>query len=210
MSRHAAARGVVLRRPDRARGARVGPAGDHHRRIRARVLQRGHPHRATLLRMLAMLAVGAAAFCALGFAASSAIPSADASLPIVNVIILPLLFVSGVFIPLGNNPPAWMSGSADLPGQAFPVRDPGRDRGTVPARGQGTQRRRSQPGMAGCATEAKNRSTGPGVYTTAVMLPGPAAWGEAALSSASCIQSGVCRADGRRATMWVLSSSKSV
>jgi len=46
-----------------------------------------------------MLAMGAAAFCALGFAVSSVIPSADASLPIVNVIILPLLFLSGVLIP---------------------------------------------------------------------------------------------------------------
>ena len=72
----------------------------------------------TLLRMLVMLAVGAAAFCALGFAISSVIPNADASLPIVNVIILPLLFLSGVFIPLGNNPPAWML----WVGRIFPVR----------------------------------------------------------------------------------------
>lgn len=76
------------------------------------------PTGATLLRMLAMLAVGAAAFCALGFAVSPAIPSADAALPIVNVIILPLLFLSGVFIPLGNNPPAWML----WVGRIFPVR----------------------------------------------------------------------------------------
>jgi ABC-2 type transport system permease protein len=37
------------------------------------------PSGLTLLRMLAMLAVGAAAFCALGFAISSVIPNADAS-----------------------------------------------------------------------------------------------------------------------------------
>jgi len=72
----------------------------------------------TLLRVLAMLAVGAASFCALGFAISSVIPSADASLPIVNAIILPLLFLSGVFIPLGNNPAAWMTWI----GRIFPVR----------------------------------------------------------------------------------------
>jgi len=64
-----------------------------------------------------MLAMGAAAFCALGFAVSSVIPSADASLPIVNVIILPLLFLSGVLIPL-NTPPAWILWT----GQIFPVR----------------------------------------------------------------------------------------
>jgi len=66
------------------------------------------PTGATLVRMLVMLAVGAAAFCALGFAISSVIPNADAALPIVNAVILPLLFLSGIFIPLGNNPPAWM------------------------------------------------------------------------------------------------------
>jgi ABC-2 type transport system permease protein len=76
------------------------------------------PTGATLLRMLVMLAVAAAAFCALGFAISSVIPNADASLPIVNAVILPLLFLSGVFIPLGNNPPAWMLWA----GRIFPVR----------------------------------------------------------------------------------------
>ena len=76
------------------------------------------PTGATLLRMLVMLAVAAAAFCALGFAISAVIPTADASLPIVNAVILPLLFLSGVFIPLGNNPPAWML----WVGRIFPVR----------------------------------------------------------------------------------------
>jgi ABC-2 type transport system permease protein len=68
--------------------------------------------------MLVMLAVAAAAFCALGFAISAVIPNADASLPIVNAVILPLLFLSGVFIPLGTNPPAWML----WVGRIFPVR----------------------------------------------------------------------------------------
>ena len=77
------------------------------------------PTGVTLLRMLVMLAVGAAAFCALGFAISAVIPNADAALPIVNVIILPLLFLSGVFIPLGpNGVPAWMV----WVGRIFPVR----------------------------------------------------------------------------------------
>ena len=76
------------------------------------------PTGATLVRMLIMLAVGAAAFCALGFAISSVIPNADASQPIVNAVILPLLFLSGIFIPLGNNPPAWM----DWVGRVFPLK----------------------------------------------------------------------------------------
>jgi ABC-2 type transport system permease protein len=76
------------------------------------------PTGATLLRMLVILVVGAAAFCALGFAISSVIPNADASLPIVNVVILPLLFRSGVFIPLGNNAPSWML----WVGRVFPIK----------------------------------------------------------------------------------------
>jgi ABC-2 type transport system permease protein len=43
---------------------------------------------------------------------------ADASLPIVNAVILPLLFLSGIFIPLGNNPPAWMV----WVGRVFPIK----------------------------------------------------------------------------------------
>ena len=85
------------------------------------------PTGATLVRMLVMLAVGAAAFCALGFAISSVIPNADASQPIVNAVILPLLFLSGVFIPLGNNPPALDGlGRSGLPDQALPRRHAGR------------------------------------------------------------------------------------
>jgi ABC-2 type transport system permease protein len=76
------------------------------------------PTGATLVRMLVILVVGAAAFCALGFAISSVIPNADASQPIVNAVILPLLFLSGIFIPLGNNPPAWMVWS----GRVFPLK----------------------------------------------------------------------------------------
>jgi ABC-2 type transport system permease protein len=76
------------------------------------------PTGVTLVRMLIMLAVGSASFCALGFAISSVIPNADASQPIVNGVILPLLFLSGVFIPLGNNPAAWMA----WVGRIFPLR----------------------------------------------------------------------------------------
>jgi ABC-2 type transport system permease protein len=63
------------------------------------------------------LVVGAATFCALGVAMTAAIPNADAAPAVVNASILPLLFVSNVFIPL-HNPPAWL----DLVGKIFPVR----------------------------------------------------------------------------------------
>jgi ABC-2 type transport system permease protein len=45
------------------------------------------------------LVIGAAAFCCLGIALTAAIPSQDAAAPIVNALLLPLYFLSGVFIP---------------------------------------------------------------------------------------------------------------
>jgi len=76
------------------------------------------PAGVTLLRFLVILLVGAASFCALGFAITAVIPNADASPAIVNASILPLLFLSGVFIPLGSNAPAWVVWIARI----FPVR----------------------------------------------------------------------------------------
>jgi ABC-2 type transport system permease protein len=76
------------------------------------------PTGATLARFLVMLVVGAAAFCALGFAVTAIIPNADAAAPIVNATILPLLFLSGIFIPLGDNAPAWITWTARI----FPVK----------------------------------------------------------------------------------------
>jgi ABC-2 type transport system permease protein len=72
----------------------------------------------TLLRFLVVLMVGAAAFCALGLAITAVIPNADASLAIVNATILPLLFLSGIFIPFGNDTPAWVEWIARI----FPVK----------------------------------------------------------------------------------------
>jgi len=72
----------------------------------------------TLVRFLVMLVVGAAAFCALALALTAAIPNADASAPIVNATILPLLFLSGIFIVFSNNTPSWILWVARI----FPVR----------------------------------------------------------------------------------------
>jgi ABC-2 type transport system permease protein len=63
------------------------------------------------------VAVGAAAFCCLGFAAASLIGSADAAQPVVQAVILPLCFLSGVFIP-ASELPRWL---VDI-GNVFPVR----------------------------------------------------------------------------------------
>jgi ABC-2 type transport system permease protein len=71
----------------------------------------------TLPAFLLTLVIGASAFCALGIAMTAAIPNADAAPAVVNASILPLLFISNVFIPL-NNPPAWL----DFISKVFPVR----------------------------------------------------------------------------------------
>ena len=76
------------------------------------------PAGATLLRFVLMLLVGSASFCALGLALTSIIPNADASPAVVNASILPLLFLSGVFIPLGDDAPQWIV----WVGRIFPVR----------------------------------------------------------------------------------------
>jgi ABC-2 type transport system permease protein len=63
------------------------------------------------------LVVGAAAFTALGLAMTGFIPNADAAPAVVNASVLPLLFISDVFIRM-EDPPVWLSRFADL----FPVK----------------------------------------------------------------------------------------
>jgi ABC-2 type transport system permease protein len=63
------------------------------------------------------LVVGAAAFCCLGIALTAAIPSQDAAAPIVNALLLPLYFLSGVFIP-DDQLPSGVIHFADI----FPIR----------------------------------------------------------------------------------------
>jgi ABC-2 type transport system permease protein len=68
--------------------------------------------------LLAALVLGAATFCALGIAISGFIPNADAAPAVVNLTILPLLFVSNVFIQVGPSFPTWL----DTLSKIFPVR----------------------------------------------------------------------------------------
>ena len=49
--------------------------------------------------VLLVLVIGAACFSCLGIALTAAIPTQDAAAPIVNFLLLPLYFLSGVFIP---------------------------------------------------------------------------------------------------------------
>jgi ABC-2 type transport system permease protein len=76
------------------------------------------PSGADLGVFLLTLLVGAACFAAIGLAVTGIVPNADAGPPIVNAIILPLLFLSGVFIPLGTDAPAWVQ----WVGRIFPVK----------------------------------------------------------------------------------------
>ena len=70
-----------------------------------------------LPQILLTLVVGAASFCCLGIALTAAIPSQDAAAAIVNALLLPLYFLSGVFIPEDQLPGGVIS-FADI----FPVR----------------------------------------------------------------------------------------
>src|SRR5208282_4267248 len=56
------------------------------------------PTGTTLLRFAVVVLVGGATFCALGLAITAVIPNADASPAIINAVILPLEFLSGIFI----------------------------------------------------------------------------------------------------------------
>lgn len=73
---------------------------------------------ANLPEIIVVLAVGSAAFCCLGIALTAAIPSQDAAAPIVNALLLPLYFLSGVFIPEDELPDGVVSFA-----NHFPVRD---------------------------------------------------------------------------------------
>ena len=71
----------------------------------------------TAIGAVAALVLGAAAFCALGFAVTAATPSENAAAPITNAIVLPLYFISGIFVPYDLIPDA-MRRVAEI----FPVR----------------------------------------------------------------------------------------
>jgi ABC-2 type transport system permease protein len=67
--------------------------------------------------VLITLALGAATFSCLGLALTAAIPSQSAAAPITNLVIFPLYFLSGVFVPESEVPDGVIQFS-----EAFPVR----------------------------------------------------------------------------------------
>ncbi len=71
----------------------------------------------TLLAGVVTVLVGASALSCIAFAITSFVPSEDAAAPIANVIMLPLMFISGIFIP-NSEIPAGMQDVANV----FPVK----------------------------------------------------------------------------------------
>ena len=71
----------------------------------------------TLPGVVVSVVVGTFSLAALGFAAAAVVPSENAAPPIANVIVLPLEFISGIFVP-ADNIPDWMNTIAGW----FPVK----------------------------------------------------------------------------------------
>lgn len=71
----------------------------------------------TIVGLIIAVIVGAASFCCLGFAISTRVGAADAAAPVTNLTVLPLYFISGVFVPEGQIP-SLLRAIADV----FPIR----------------------------------------------------------------------------------------
>jgi ABC-2 type transport system permease protein len=67
--------------------------------------------------MVVTFLIGVAAFAALGLAVASLVPSADTAPAVANATILPLAFVSDVFV-AADEPPRWL----DVLGDVFPLK----------------------------------------------------------------------------------------
>ena len=72
---------------------------------------------ATAPGVILSLVVGAAAFCSMGVAFSTLVPNEDAGPPVVNAVVLPLYFISGVFFPT-DEAPGWLNDVASV----FPIK----------------------------------------------------------------------------------------
>lgn len=71
----------------------------------------------TALALGVTVVIGAAAFCCLGYAVASLVRNSDAAQPVTQAILLPLYFISGVFVAV-TVLPHWLVDVADV----FPVR----------------------------------------------------------------------------------------
>jgi ABC-2 type transport system permease protein len=71
----------------------------------------------TLPGLVLTVAAGSICFTVLGLAITAAIPNAEAAPAVVNLTVLPLTFISGIWMVLGDSP-AWL----DVTAKIFPVR----------------------------------------------------------------------------------------
>jgi len=67
--------------------------------------------------LLGVVVLAAGSFAAIGLAVSTFIRDAAAAPPVVNGLLFPVLLLSGVFVPIGDDAPAWVRGVADV----FPI-----------------------------------------------------------------------------------------
>ena len=67
--------------------------------------------------MIVTFVIGVSAFAALGLAIAGIVPNADSAPAVANATILPLAFISDVFIPL-EDPPRWL----EIIGDVFPLK----------------------------------------------------------------------------------------
>lgn len=75
-----------------------------------------HLRLSTLPGLVVGLVVGAASFCALGLAMTGVIRNAESAPAVVNIVVLPFLFLSGIFFPLQGEP-SWLASIVKV----FPV-----------------------------------------------------------------------------------------
>ena len=68
--------------------------------------------------MLVTFVVGAASFAALGLALASVARSVSMAVPMANATLLPIAFISNIFVPFGTDTPGWL----DLLGDIFPLK----------------------------------------------------------------------------------------
>ncbi len=80
-------------------------------------LYHAHVPSRTAPALIVAVVLGAAVFCCLGYALASVIKNEDAAQPITQAVMLPLYFISGVFIP-ASQLPQWLVNVANI----FPVR----------------------------------------------------------------------------------------
>lgn len=71
----------------------------------------------TVAALALTIIIGAFAFCCLGFALAAVVRDQDAAQPVTQAVLLPLFFISGVFVPTSSLP-RWLLNVADV----FPVR----------------------------------------------------------------------------------------